>query len=290
MAIRRILASITGGAESGAVASTAFKLAKATDGHVVGCYVRQGVPPYIYFGGIGGNIGMYSGQIAESLTAHNEKTAKLAANEFAKSRERHAVPPATKRPPETAPSAEWIGDVGGAGAFAMMARLADTVVVGRPADEKGFESISVFEAGLLRAKRPMLVVPDSVPDTPWDSIAVAFNGSGEGARAVSAAMPLLRWANHVHILTAGAPTEEDDGIGAKDLETYLDWHGVKCKRHLAEIKEDTAGDTLLMLADRVGAKLIVMGAYTHSHLREMVMGGVTRHLLEKTKVPLFMVH
>ncbi|MBM3513411.1 MAG: universal stress protein [Alphaproteobacteria bacterium] len=290
MAIRRILASISGGSDSGAVASTAFKLAKATDGHVVGCYVRQGVPPYIYFGGIGGNIGMYSGQVAESLIAHNDRTEALAANAFANAREKHAVPSATKKPPETAPSAEWVGDVGGAGAFSTMARLAETVVVTRPTDETGFDSIAVFEAGLLRAKRPMLVVPDALADAPWNSIAIAFNGSGEGARAVTAALPLLRWANHVHILTADAPADEDEGIGAKDLETYLDWHGVKSKRHLAEIKEDTAGDTLLMLADRVGAKLIVMGAYTHSHLREMVMGGVTRHLLEKTKVPLFMVH
>lgn len=288
MAIRRILTAISGGAESNAVASTAFQLAKATDGHVVGCYVRQGVPPYIYFGGIGGNIGMYSGQVAESLTEQNEKAETAASAAFAASRERHAVPAAIKRTSETAPSAEWIGDIDGAGAFAVQARLADVVVVSRPDDAKGFDSIAVFEAGLLRAKRPVLVVPENAADRAWDTVAVAFNGSGEGARAVSAALPMLRWASHVHILTAGA--DNDDGLGAKDLEAYLDWHGVRCKRHLAEIKEESAGATLLMLAERCGAKLIVMGAYTHSHLREMVMGGVTRHILEKSKVPVLMVH
>jgi hypothetical protein len=259
MTIRRILAAISGGADSDGVATASLRLAKATDAHVAGCYVRQGVPPYIYFGGIGGNIGMYSGQLAESLTAHNEQTGKRAATAFALARERHGVPSAIKKPTETAPSAEWIGDVGGAGAFAVQARLADVVVVGRPADEKGFDSIAAFEAGLLRAKRPVLVVPDKLDDRPWDSIAVAFNGSGEGARAVSAAMPLLRWASAVHVLTAGA-TEDDDSLDARDLENYLDWHGVRCKRHLAEIKDGTAGDMLLAMAKSAGAKLLVMGA------------------------------
>ena len=288
MTIRRILTAISGGADSAAVASTAFHLARATDGHVVGCYVRQGVPPYIYFGGIGGNIGMYSGQIAESLTAHNEKSEKSAANAFASARERHGIPSATKKPAETAPSAEWIGDIGGPGTFAIQARLADTVVVGRPADDKGFDSIATFEAGLLRARRPILVAPENAADKAWDTVAIAFNGSGEGARAITAAMPMLRWATQVHVLTAGVA--DDEGVSVKELENYLNWHGVTCKRHLAEIKEDSAGATLLMLADRVGAKLLVMGAYTHSHMREMVMGGVTRHVLEKARIPLFMVH
>jgi nucleotide-binding universal stress UspA family protein len=288
MDIKRILTPLSGRSDSATVAAAACDLAKATAGHVVGCYVTQGIPPYVYFGGIGGSVGLYSGQIAESLHLLNERQLKDAQAIFASVRERSGIAPCINGPTPRGPSAEWIGDQGGPMAFAAAARLADVVVVAQPADDKGFDHIALFEAALLRARRPVMVAPDAARGLGLASVAVAFNGSAEGARAVSAALPLLRQARGIHILTAGA--RNDDEPSASDLTEYLGWHGLKATCHTRETTGGNPAETLLAMTHDVGATLLVMGGYTHSHLREMVMGGVTRHMLERADVPLFMVH
>ncbi|MDX2144960.1 MAG: universal stress protein [Rhodospirillaceae bacterium] len=288
MSIKRILTPLSGRSDSATVAAAACDIAKVTAGHVVGCYVTQGIPPYVYFGGIGGSVGLYSGQIAESLHVLNERQLKDAAAIFASVRERHGVSSRINGPTPHGPSAEWAGDQGGPLAFANAARLADVVVVAQPADDKGFDHIAVFEAALLRAKRPVLVAPDAAKGIDLATVAIAFNGSAEGARAVTEALPLLENAGAIHILTAGA--RNDDEPSAADLKEYLGWHGLKATCHAREAAAGNAAETLLSMAHEVGAKLLIMGGYTHSHLREMVMGGVTRYMLERSDVPLFMVH
>lgn len=82
----------------------------------------------------------------------------------------------------------------------------------------------------------------------------------------------------------------DDESSTSHLRDYLHLHGVG-KTHDHEALDDRhAGEALLALAARIGAGLVVMGAYGHSRARELVLGGATRTVLESARVPVWMTH
>jgi nucleotide-binding universal stress UspA family protein len=187
-----------------------------------------------------------------------------------------------------AATASWTVATGGADVIARRARLADICVIARPQSDDDDERRWVaIETAITHAGRPIMLAPSEAPRTVGKSIAIAWNGSAEAARAVAAAMPLITEAGKVLILTA--PERTATGEDAKHLAASLAMHGVK-----AEVKRvSAAGDiakALLGAAGRAGADLLVMGAYSHSRLRELVFGGVTRHVLKDAALPILMVH
>jgi nucleotide-binding universal stress UspA family protein len=118
---------------------------------------------------------------------------------------------------------------------------------------------------------------------------VAWNGSREAARAVADALPLLAAAERVSILMV---RPEPDGMGAPpgaDVTHHLGRHGVKVE----PVRIDDAGDVGALLLARcaaAGADVLVMGAYGHSRLRELVLGGATRTVLHETTLPVLLSH
>lgn len=164
------------------------------------------------------------------------------------------------------------------------ALLADLVVC--PLFDDDRENPAALEAALLDAGRPVLAVPAgnrSAPD--FDLIAVAWSASREGFRALTAALPLMRTARELVILHAG----EWQPAKLAPIIDYLAWHGLSA-RGVVLPGGDNQGDTLLDEARRLGAKLLVMGGYTHSRARQRVFGGVTRHLLRHSDIPLWLSH
>ena len=117
---------------------------------------------------------------------------------------------------------------------------------------------------------------------------IAWNGSLEASRAVLGAMPLLHLAARVSIFAA--PQYDVEGVNAADLAEYLSWHGIRAHPLAGSNDERTTGVALVSAASEQKASLIVMGAYTHSRLRQSFLGGVTRHLLAHAPVPLMMSH
>jgi nucleotide-binding universal stress UspA family protein len=166
------------------------------------------------------------------------------------------------------------------------ALVSDLVVTVLPT--KGMERrVEPLNAALFDAGRPVLGVPaGSMPQIAGAPAAVAWNGSGEAARALTAAIPLLRTASDVAVLHAGEP---DTMAALEPVMDYLTHHGVKSQG----IELGAAGNPTELIAKKIealGARLLVMGAYSHSRLRESVLGGVTREMLAGPPVALLMAH
>jgi nucleotide-binding universal stress UspA family protein len=169
------------------------------------------------------------------------------------------------------------------------ARVSDLAVLPRPQDQAPLELGAVLEATLFGAGRPLLVVPPSGAPAPGNTIAIAWNGGTQAARAVGWALPFLESAGAVHCLTA--PSRRTSADVGSDLADYLGWRGIACQQHAVAAREgETVGAALLRIASEVGADLLVMGAYGRTRLSELVLGGVTRHVLAEAEVPLLISH
>jgi nucleotide-binding universal stress UspA family protein len=166
-------------------------------------------------------------------------------------------------------------------------RLNDLTVLPRSLDGSDVGVRLSLEAALMDTGRPLLVVPPQAPAKIGSNVAIAWNGSVEASRAVNAAKPFLLAARKVSILTAKEPSNED--IGPESLRAALAWHGISAKVEPVRARGDIA-KALLSAADRAGANLLVMGAYTHSRVREMILGGVTRHVLSEAEIPTLLAH
>lgn len=145
-----------------------------------------------------------------------------------------------------------------------------------------------FEAVLLKARRPILLVADKAVGPFGHRPAIAWNGTAEAASALSATMPFLDSAVAVHLLTAASSrTDADELHGAAD---YLGWHGIGCERHLVESDSASVGAGLMRKAVDIGADLLVMGGYGHHRLRERILGGITHHVLNHAELPILIAH
>ncbi|SOY53692.1 Universal stress protein UspA family [Cupriavidus taiwanensis] len=152
----------------------------------------------------------------------------------------------------------------------------------------GTDRRQLLEALLLESGRPTLVVPSSGTfDTLGTRVVVAWNGSREAARALHDAIPFLVGAR-AHILCAHAAAEytRPDATPVTHAVRLLERHGVAPEiEHGPGGSDMTVGELILTRASDFGADLVVMGAYGHGRMRERVLGGVTRTLLECMTVP-----
>jgi nucleotide-binding universal stress UspA family protein len=132
-----------------------------------------------------------------------------------------------------------------------------------------------------------LPVPPEPPEPFAGKIAVAWDGSREAARAVRAALPILRKAAKVEIMTA-----QYGSVAAKpsELARYLGRHGVEARTWAFTPGRDPVGKELMIQCAESGADMLVMGAYGHSRFREMVLGGATRGVVAGATLPVLMAH
>jgi nucleotide-binding universal stress UspA family protein len=142
----------------------------------------------------------------------------------------------------------------------------------------------------LEAGRPLLLIPRERGGGFGKRIMVAWNGGREAARAAFDALPMLRAADAVTILTVTDRLEDGFAVSAKDLAAALRRQGVKAELAFAGRSHKPDGETILENLAHWRCDTLVMGFYGHSRLREIVWGGVTRHILEKMNVPVFTSH
>ncbi|WP_413205510.1 universal stress protein [Rhodospirillum sp. A1_3_36] len=175
---------------------------------------------------------------------------------------------------------------------ALRGRVADLLVLGRPGPNGEPPSLLTLNAALLESGRPVLVAPPQVSPTVGSRVAIAWNGSAEAARAVLGAMPFLIAAEKVTVLIAEADDNDDAADAtAHELETHLAWHGVKADVEVLRAGPGTkAGEAIIRACGSMNADLLVMGAYTHSRLRQLILGGVTRHILSNAEFPVLLSH
>lgn len=176
---------------------------------------------------------------------------------------------------------------------AQRAQFCDLVVQPKPYSKASIpEAEAVIEAALFDAKVPVLVLPDGpMLNIPGKRIIVAWNQSNEAMAAIRAAIPLLKAAELVTIMIvdpAKFGAERSDPGGA--LSQMLARHGVKAEVDVLAKTLPRFCDMLNRHARDRSADMVVMGAYSHSRLRESILGGATRGMLEQAEVPVFMAH
>ncbi|MFQ5958209.1 MAG: universal stress protein, partial [Alphaproteobacteria bacterium] len=134
----------------------------------------------------------------------------------------------------------------------------------------------------------ILVVPPDARASLAHRVVVGWNGSVAAARAVAAAMPFLAAADAVTVLTTREGAEPR--AAANDLALHLAWHGVGASAQTFETGGLSVGQALLAEAQDLGCDLLVIGGYGHGRMRELILGGVTRHLLAAAAMPMFVAN
>jgi nucleotide-binding universal stress UspA family protein len=207
----------------------------------------------------------------------------------------HAVqrrPGEEPRPPSAAPVSlcwSWFSSAPSGHDFVgSYGRVFDVIVLARPGEDWQSSSMVTLESALFESGRPVLIAPPVAPRSLATRILIAWNRSTEQARATAFAMPLLRLAERVTILTVeGATVAGPSGI---DLARTLTMNGVAAEPITLAAGKVSAGETILAKAEELGCDLIVKGAYTQSRLRQMIFGGTTRHILTNARLPVLMAH
>ena len=178
--------------------------------------------------------------------------------------------------------------------LARHARYTDLTVIGQPNLETGgVDDMALTEAAFMDSGHPALVIPRGWSGTlPPQRALIAWDGSREAARAATDAIPMLQLAEHVLVLVIDERDlgGRDDRRPGEELAAHLRRHAVKAE--VRSMASDSAAVTEVLLAQarEQSADLLVMGGYGHSRLREMLIGGTTRHILERTTVPVLFAH
>ncbi|HYC16995.1 MAG TPA: universal stress protein [Pseudolabrys sp.] len=255
----------------------AVSVAEAFGAHLLGvafCYdpvipgtVMGGIPP----------------EIIDSQRAESTKKASTAVARFEKAAKRAGISSET-RTIEASIS-------GAADEIGRISRRFDLVIAGQPRRKDSLPDEVIDEGVLFESGRPVIFVPYiQKGGMKLDRIMVCWDGSRTAARAIADSMPFLKKAKQVEIVIVSDKPGKSDEVPGADLGQHLARHGLK-----VDVKRITSPDidvpsTILSYAADSSADMIVMGGYGHSRLREFVLGGATRGLLESMTVPVLMSH
>jgi nucleotide-binding universal stress UspA family protein len=274
MAYKTILVDVDASERCRARVAIALRLARECEAHLVGLYAREPVTLPSYLSGEPVIVEHVRKAAAEDVAAAESTFRKaVAATDLAGAEFRTAAADAS-------------------GAVSLHARYADLVILG----QRDPEAASAVDTGfvekvLFAAGRPVLTVPCvGTFDALGKRVLVAWNASREAARAVTDAIPLLRRADAVELITVNPEVGAHGDIPGADIALYLARHGVRVEVKIERAVDIDVGNMLLSRAADLGIDLIVMGAYGHSRVREYVMGGATRTLLDTMTVPVLMSH
>jgi nucleotide-binding universal stress UspA family protein len=172
-----------------------------------------------------------------------------------------------------------LNDQGRVEGVAAAARFTDIIVASL--DDPALEEVA------LGSRCPVLALPKGVPLLTFDKpVLLAWDGGHEAAAAMRAALPLLRLAGAVHILMV---REHEDSFPARDAACYLSRHDIHAEVHEVP-RHGAIAATIAEHAHALGAGLIVMGLFGKSRLRELLLGGVSRELLDTSLWPLLLAH
>ncbi len=279
MSYKTVLVHVDTDARSSVRVELAAQLAARNDAHLIGlhAFAPLRAPPYVRV------------EMGEELARLESRAAERLAADLALQ-----FHDAARRAGIAAP--EWrTSRRDAAEAFSLHARYADLVVLGQysPDEEAGSVDADFPEIVALQSGRPVLLVPYAgVFDTVGQRILIAWNASREATRAITDALPLLRRAASVVVLAVNAPQgAADDGWApGADCALFLARHGVVVEASSDPAVDIDVGNYLLSRASDLGADLIVMGAYGHHRLRELVLGGVTRTIVRHMTVPVLLAH
>jgi len=286
MSIKHILLPLTGEASSADAAICGMALAKQLQAHVTVGYEDELGPFYIVpdFGTSAASYGLFYEQM-QKVRSDRKKQARAYFD--------RAVG-AIKLPIVSAPTCKqgstmWIDDEGGNDApISAFGALTDLVVLDAPGNRRSPTAWNVVEAALFGAHRPALIVPTGITSIDLSHALIAWNGSEQAAKAVEHALHMIPEEAKLTVLQIG---ELKPGrMSAEKLMEYLGWHCFDAELCRVPDRPDGTSQAILDEAKRAGAGFIIMGAYTHSRTRELLLGGVTDFMLRQAPLPVLMAH
>lgn len=281
MSLKDILVIVDNAKNCGTRLDVAVQLAQQHDAHLIGLFVRTvpHVPQFV--------MSQLGPEVAEVQKRYADEAAEKARKLFEDKTRNAGI------------GVEW-REVSGLplDECRLHAKYTDLVVAGQlddTATETSEGQENLIDHLVLDAGRPVLVVPYTgrFPKV-GERVMVAWNATREATRAVNDALPILQKAKEVHVIAVnphGGHGRDGHGeIPSADITLHLARHGVKATAEHIEAREMGAGEALLSRAADESIDLIVMGAYGRSRLRELVLGGATRHMLRHMTVPVLMSH
>jgi nucleotide-binding universal stress UspA family protein len=279
MSIKNILIYIDDSDQVENRLDVAVKLAQTHEAHLAAVYAipEPFLPPYA-------DGGYVPADLLESQSERARERAAAARTSFEERMSRAGI------------EGEWREAEGyAADVVGLNAKYADLTLVGQanPDDPQNYPNPGLPAEVALSSGRPVLVVPYvGVSHDIGRNVLVAWNGSREATRAINDAMPILERAEKVTILAVNPRKGGGDhgDVPSADMALHLARHGVKAEAAQTVATDIDVGDIILSRLSDLGADLVVMGAYGHSRMRELMMGGVTRDLLRHMTVPVLMSH
>lgn len=288
MTIRNILVPVRGDGKGESVLDHALAVARRFNAHLNVVHCRPRPEDMLPFGVFVPTS--FREQIASSATtmADEEEGRVKALFEAYCSRHDLAVIDSGAIAPKDRPSASWSEATGKqAAAVAVRGRLADLIAVAQP-DPKLNLGRNTLEAALLETGRLVLMCPPAAAGSVGRHVAIGWDGQAEAARALAAAMPILVAADHITVLAGETGRQVELGPG--DLQTYLARHDARADVRSFSSRGTEVAQGLLASATEAGADVLLIGAWGHSRRRELVMGGVTEHIIEHADLPVLMIH
>jgi nucleotide-binding universal stress UspA family protein len=278
MPYKTLLVHVDGGPRAPVRIDVAGRLARRFDAHLIGLHALtvMKLPGYAKVAMEGGaGIEDYQAKAAMAAAREAEQVFTRGVNAVGLSK------------------TEWRTSRGDAAEVAPMhARYADLAVIGQPnpADVSGVEP-EFAERLVLAAGRPVVVVPYAGNFAEIGKrVLVAWNAGREATRALTDAIPMLREAKEVHVIAFNPVVAPHGEVPGADIGLYLARHGIKVNVSQQTADDVDVGNQLLSRAADLDVDLIVMGAYGHSRMKELVLGGVTRTIFESMTVPVLMSH
>ncbi len=279
MSYKTIVAYIARPDSVSQIMSTALPLAEAFGAHLTGTHVFAGVP-------LAGTI---AAQVpSEIIVQYGEimrEDAKAIKAEFSK------IAKDTDAQTEWRDQEEKSSGIDLLGSILEQTRCADLVIMGQTDSEQRVGELAADI--IMNSGRPVLIIPKegSFGDLSG-KVVVGWDGTREAARAVFDALPLLKRAKVVCLVTVGKSDDIKNAVqsGGGEIASVLSRHGVNAEVVTLERGDASAGDALRQFTSEQDGDLLVMGCYGHSRLRERLFGGATQQILKNMIVPVLMSH
>ena len=261
-----------------AVLEAARLIAQIFDSYMEGFAVRPSAGTYMTIEPVSGLAftGAYEGDAANR-----------ARGQFESFMQAHRVPRAVQE--QASYSYGWLQAETADDAFiGSRGRIFDLIVLGRPGRTPQDPRMPPLETALFDTGRPVLIVPPSTPQTLARNVLVAWNRTTEQAHTNAFALPLLRLADQVTVLTVEGGTIT--GPSGEEAALHLRRNGVKAMALTVKPGDRSTGEVILDHATSLGCDLLVKSAYTQGRLRQIIFGGATRHILANAALPVLMAH
>lgn len=273
--------------ESGRALESGFELARRFSAHITGLHIKNDPLtslPYI----TEGMSPMAVEGLVDSLRERDDERALRARKAFVEIADRLEFPCDTTNSGGSA-TAEWIEEAGPEGVVVSeRARLSDLVVLSHAIENQTDSAREILDATLFDSGAPVLLIPTLEHKVPGRRIGIGWNKGTLASRAVRNAMPFFEQADEIVIFQI--ETGAKSGPSAEDLAEFLSLHNVIASVRRLIPDRLSVAERLLTEVTNAELDMLVMGAYSHSRLAQMVLGGVTHDILSRAELPILMSH